>query len=231
MKRKYCLLFIILFLSNGSSPFAQEKKLDKLQKGAILVHTEKNKETGRRDAVGTMFVSAPVELIWNVITDYDNYSSSLSHIKESKLVKRNNNIAWVVLKFENFWPLPDIFCFSRIEEDPQNKRITFQMEQGNLSVFYGSFSIVPYSQEFVQIDYRLFTYGGWNIALGWRSSFNRSLVQDQLSSLRKYVQLEKLKVEGKPENVMPPTWRKAFFFWKKEKPKEEKRADSMPEKK
>ncbi len=190
----------------------------KLERGEILLHYEKSPKGGIREVVGEIIFNAPVDLVWEVITDYHHYVDFVPGLEESRLVRREGPQAWQYLKYPNIWPFPDFECTLLILEEREEGKISFQMLSGDLESFYGSWKIEKYrgGADETMATYRLHKDFG-NLAPDFTKEWsNRSTVYDELRAFRERIGFEKLKNAGEPEEVMKPSWRKALFWWERD---------------
>jgi len=210
----------------------QAKEMARLEKGSILVHSEKDPQTKDNVAVGQVIFSAPLETAWQVITDYESYPKFLFDIHELKVEKREGNRVWVRLKLRNIWPLPDYDLELAMEESKEGRTIRFTETEGDFTSYYGSWKLTSLGPGKTLAEYRLFSYVGW-----WWFPFvsstlgNNSIVSGRLDDFRKQIRDLQIEKSLEPGKVIKPLWRKSIFKGKDKSPEPAPKAGAEDQKK
>jgi len=229
---KRLITFFLIFSSGFSyEAFAQQesKERARLEKGAILVHSEKDPGTGDQMAVGRVIFQAPLDTSWQVITDYLSYPKFLSDLRELKVEKKEGNQTWVRVKLKNVWPFPDYNLLLSFEESKESGAIKFQMKQGDFAKYYGSWKLIGLDQSRTLAEYRLFQYiGWWWFPMIPKTLTNNSIVSGQLNDFRKYIRDIQIENSLEPDKVIKPFWRKSIFKDRKETESKTNNKDSTP---
>lgn len=90
MKKILSILIIILLFSLNWS-FSKSQK-ERLEKGEIIVERiKKGDEEGVRV---TAIIDAPLDVVWEVATDYENFEEFMPNIEEYKILHREKNIVY-----------------------------------------------------------------------------------------------------------------------------------------
>ncbi len=200
----------------------------RLEKGTILVHSEKDPQTKDLVAVGRVIFTAPLETAWQVLTDYNSYPKFLSDVRELKVEKRDGNQAWVRLKLKNVWPLPDYDLLLLSEEAKEPGAIKFSEKEGDFTKYYGSWKLTSLGPGRTLAEYRLFQYVGW-----WWFPFvpstltNNSIVSGRLEDFRNHIRDIQIENSLEPGKVIKPIWRKSIFKGKA-KQKADKKTEPQP---
>jgi len=231
--KKYLAGLLILFatLAWSQSPSKPDKEKLKLEKGAILVKSEKDSTTNDHISVGKALVRAPIELIWQVLTDYSAYPQVFSQIKTAEIVKKEKNKIQLKLVFKNIFWFSDFTSLVEYVDKGKNE-LEFHQIQGDFKKLYGRWKLSCLEPTKILVEYRFYRYVDW----WWlpfipTSTINNSIVYDQLSSLRKQVQKLQLKNGSSPEEVIPPKWRKSSYKEIEKKRSEKKKKKKSTQKK
>ncbi len=190
----------------------QDPDLARLEKGTILVHSEKDPASGDRVGVGKVIFQAPLETAWAVITDYVSYPKFVSDVRELKVEKKEGNQRWVRMKLKNVWPFPDYNLLLAIDESRESGSIRFQLKEGDFTRYYGSWKLSRLDQSRTMAEYRLFQYvGWWWFPLVPNALTNNSLVSSHLNNFQKRISDVQIENSLAPEKVIKPFWRKSNF--------------------
>jgi ribosome-associated toxin RatA of RatAB toxin-antitoxin module len=225
---KRAIIFSLIFFSVlGANAFAQlnQKDMERLEKGAILVHSEKDATSGDQIAVGRVIFPAPIETVWQVITDYASYPKFLSDVRDVRIEKKEANQTMLRLKLKNLWPFPDYDLLIQIDESREAGAVKFQMKEGDFARYYGSWKLIPLkagnNQDRTLAEYRFFQYiGWWWFPMIPKTLTNNSLVSNRLDDFRKRIRDIQIENSLEPEKVIQPFWKKSIFQDRKKQEQE-----------
>ncbi len=148
----FCLAAIALILSIAFTPVATAKLFDSpvdklplqervtLRKGEVILNGEKGNYTGR------VLIAASTDVVWQVLTDYNNFYRFLPDVAESKLLETKGNRK----VFEQVNQVKTLIFSTKAririavnESYPQ--QIAFQLVNGDLESLTGLWLIEPVS--------------------------------------------------------------------------------------
>ncbi|UZJ37014.1 SRPBCC family protein [Prosthecochloris sp. SCSIO W1103] len=125
---------------NSSMP---ENDRQKLLKGEAIIKTL-FLDDGIIDTSGSIFVAAPPETVWSVLTDYDHLSESIPKVVESKVIEEKSDEKILeqtgksgILFFEK-----SVHIVLRVKEIfPRS--LTFNIIEGDFKIYRGQWKFEP----------------------------------------------------------------------------------------
>ncbi|MFM2306927.1 MAG: hypothetical protein RLZZ367_1596 [Bacteroidota bacterium] len=112
------LTILLAFISLASFKRPQQNNdwVYEREKKGIKVFTRKGKWGALRDSRAVMVVSGSPQTIYNLLTDFNNYSSWYPRCSKSRVLARlNENEVIVQLHFNAPWPVKDRDCILRVK--------------------------------------------------------------------------------------------------------------------
>jgi len=230
--KKLLLIFSVALAFFTATPAVlgqvNPKDMVKLQKGEVLVTTEKDAASGDHQTIGKAIFQAQTDVVWKVLTNYEAYPQFLSDVKEASVQKRDGNKVWIQFKFHNVFPFADFKCLMVAEESQAEGVLRLKMEQGDFDKYYASWKFTVLDPAKILAEYKMYRYVGW-----WWFPFvpntlsNESMVSDNLTAFRKQVKFVQMQNSSQPEQVIKPIWRKSMFK-DKDKSKDHAKPDKEP---
>lgn len=216
-------ILCLTLLAGGVWPaqvLGQESEDDKLKRGDILISFRPSPSSNLSEVTGVILFKAPLELVWKVVTDYNNYDRFLPDIRSSRVERKEGEVVWQRVEVRSLWPFSDDGYLLQITHRPTAGEIEWRMVEGSLQNLYGRWKLEPFVQNanLTKASYTLLQdSGGWLSDLT-QNFFTRSLVLERLDAFNAEIRLEKARQEGRPEQVIRPNWRKAIFWWEELEP-------------
>jgi uncharacterized membrane protein len=126
------------------TPSAFATSLTELEKGQIDIRVIETQNPNYLQAQGIF--DAPVEKVWQTLTDFKNYPRYYQNLTQSEIRSRRGNQAKVYVKFDFPFPVNQIWVLNEYTLDQKNKRLSWKMLDGNLknSDGIGSWSLKAY---------------------------------------------------------------------------------------
>lgn len=170
------LIIMTSFLSSQPQEILQmdEKTIKKLKTGKIIAHITQlpNSNTYRCQAMGIVY--APVEKVWDIITDYNHFKEFMPNISEAfiirpdalstlesnevkdwkifekylkkfKLEQIDNETVYFYNRFNLPWPLKDRYYILKMSLSPENHSFYWTLFIGNTKINDGSWELMPFS--------------------------------------------------------------------------------------
>jgi len=144
----------------------EEDTMEKLLKQGTLVIVRQKEDTTLENVTAGQLVEAPVEVIWGVITDYENYPEIMPQTEGMEIVDHydDNNLLAEQTIGVKIWRLPTVDIKYKLAQhmEPMT-RVRFWHVEGELEGTYGGWDLVPAGDR-TMIFYTLHS----NLtALGW----------------------------------------------------------------
>lgn len=198
----------------------QESEDDKLKRGDILISFRPSPFSDLSEVTGVILFNAPLALVWKVLTNYDDYARFLPDISQSKLERKEGDVAWQRVEVHNLWLLPDFHYLLKITHRPEAGEIEWQMVEGSLKSLYGRWKLESFAgnPNQTKATYTLLQDPGGFLLDLTQNFATRSLVLERLDAFHAEIQFEKTRQEGQPDRVIRPNWRKAIFWWEELQP-------------
>ncbi len=88
--------------------------------------------------------NAPVDKVWNALTDFQNYPRYFKDVEQAKIRAQGGDKANVYVKFD--LPVGDLWVINEYQMNKANRRLSWKMIDGNLkgSDGSGSWTLTPY---------------------------------------------------------------------------------------
>ena len=111
-----------------------------LELGGLVIRSETEGQRGRATALGV--VQAPVEAVWDAVTDYDGYVEFMPQVVESRVDRVEDGAVTVtnVLKIL----VKRIRYTIRLELDRARHRVEWRQLEGDLKANEGSWALEPF---------------------------------------------------------------------------------------
>lgn len=154
-KKSFTALLASLTFALSLSPAAHAaKSMQALEKGELDIELV----DAAQDYIQAkgIFDAAP-EKVWQVLTDFKNYSRYYESVVQSEVRSQKGNNTNVYVKFDFPFPVGDIWVLNQYTLDKGAKRLSWKMLEGNLknSDGAGSWSLAPYKGGRTLATYRL----------------------------------------------------------------------------
>lgn len=125
-------------LAAALTPAEQEN----LRNGQVVVSGEAGEYIAR------VLVNAPQSLVWEVLTDYENFDQFLPNVSASEVVETDDNRTVVEQTNHTHILLADIESTIQTENVEQGQqRVDFTMTKGDLEEFRGYWQIAPVASD------------------------------------------------------------------------------------
>ncbi len=112
----------------------------RLERGDVI--TSLTDVNGHKRAQALALISAPVDAVWEAITDYDEYKNFMPHTKESKVLSRKKNE--VLFHTELEFPIKEIWYDILLTLDKKNHHVDWVMKEGSIRSNEGSWDLKKY---------------------------------------------------------------------------------------
>jgi ribosome-associated toxin RatA of RatAB toxin-antitoxin module len=114
---KIMLIFLaFISLASFKKPQQNNEWVYEQEKKGIKVFTKKGKWGNLRDSKAVMLVNGTPQQIYELLTDFNNYSSWYPRCSKSRILARlNENEMIVQLHFNAPWPVKDRDCILRVK--------------------------------------------------------------------------------------------------------------------
>ncbi len=203
-------LMVLLIFTTANAHALWPTEDERLERGEIIVISRESQESNFSEVRGSvLFRNTPSELVWQLLTSYEDYADFFSDINECRKIKSEPPLSWVEIERNNLFPFPNHKYTLKFVEELKSGKIEWQIEQGNLKNYYGSWVVLPYgkNKEHTKVILvMLHDTGSFLFFLPEELLINRSMVYDRLSRLRNRINFEKMKNESEPENLLLPRW-------------------------
>lgn len=110
---------------------------DRLQRGRVVVQGQGSPLTAQ------ILIQAPVETVWQVITDYRNFDQFLPTVKSSRIVQRSGNrtrMEQIDQRTVMVFPIQSRVCTDNWEE-AESGQIKYQLVEGDLKAMSGYWQV------------------------------------------------------------------------------------------
>ncbi len=218
-----CVLLAPVSESRGQLWPSEDQRLSR---GEVILSYKEAPDSSVHAVEGRILLDAPPDLVWSVITDYSSFPSIYPDISNAELLSRDGNIVRVKIKIKNIFLFPNLDYAMLVSEDPEDRSLKWDMQEGNLELLYGACSIQPFQDDHsrTKLVYTMARDPGWFLTPSFSTDLsNRSVVIQRLLGLRKEVRERKRELEENGEDSgIKAKWRKALFWWEKEEPSREK---------
>lgn len=110
------IFFAFISLASFKKPQQNNEWVYEQEKKGIKVFTKKGKWGNLRDSKAVMLVNGTPQQIYELLTDFNNYSSWYPRCSKSRILARlNENEMIVQLHFNAPWPVKDRDCILRVK--------------------------------------------------------------------------------------------------------------------
>ncbi len=190
-----------------------EQQETKLAAGEILTSSTTDPLTKSNLGIVTGVIDAPVEKVWAVMSDYDNFQKFMPFMKETKVSNSEGTVADMKVTWNNVnipvSALPisiQYWSLIRIRTYPRTYYAEFQQLEGELKRVEGTFLLEPFPKaggEKSRIVISMIFQIGDILDLGARGFFEQ-LLPYFISNLRSHIRTLDLNlVEVKPWATIP----------------------------
>lgn|GEM_PF-3794786 len=226
-------LFVLLLLSslNTHSQVWKSDK-DRLLEGDVLITFKEVPDTLVNEVQAKIYFDAPPQMVWEVLTDYADYSKLFKDITSCNVISKQDGKAKLEIMINNLWPYPNFNYKMNVVEDGQNYKISWKMEEGNLRMLFGSASLekFPEDKDTTCLTYSMVRDPGWISPFVSPTLSNRAVVVERVMALRQKIREKKAELEGE-EKEIKPKWEKALFWWQKDEDNDKEKQKPSKDKK
>jgi len=183
-------IIAIFLIAATAPPNLTPEETAKLDRGEIIVKFKEKPEGINLRLVEAMgIIDAPRERAWNVIGDYANYKEFMPQVQESEIRKKEGNTVWQYQKLSIPWPFPGngTWYVIKLDHDPANFFVKWNMVEGNIKVNYGSWQLYPYGPggKKTLAIYSLVVDTGFNVPAAAIEFANKQTVPMIIKAVRK----------------------------------------------
>jgi|APLak6261663012_1056037.scaffolds.fasta_scaffold02601_3 coenzyme Q-binding protein COQ10 len=184
MKRQIIYFFTTLILLNNQSAFS-ESISQKLNNGEIVI--EDNVKSSKSGSVKMSFiVDAPPEKVWDLLINYDRWTSFMPDLEKIIIKENKPNYAIVYVKAKA--PLGiDISYTLRRLYNKKDYLITWTMLEGKAKEVEGSWQIFPINQNKTKLIYTNFVDLGFMVSPKIISMLTKSKLPNLANGLKNYL--------------------------------------------
>lgn len=130
---------------------------EKLATGDTLLSFAPVEGTDLKHAQVFGVVDAPIDRVWKVVTDYDNYDDFMTLVEESRVKWTRGNVA----KFEMIFgltgvPQPRYNITVAMVHYPEKYRIEWVYIEGDIVDTFGSWTLKPFGDNRTEVIYSMF---------------------------------------------------------------------------
>jgi carbon monoxide dehydrogenase subunit G len=202
MVKKISLILFLYFFSfsaladPGSELSPQD--LEKLKKGDVVIKTG-YRAPGVPEEMGSQIaaivqVKAPLERVWNILSDWKNYERIIPNVQEVKLIEEEENR--FLLYFNLSFSVKSIEYYLNYYFFKDKNLVTFQLDKNKKNDFkrfhgYFKFDPVPDNPERVQVVYSVDVELGKYFPEFIKSYFAKKDMPKVIANLKKWVELKK----------------------------------------
>jgi len=225
------LLFAFLCVlpgSGSSQPWLNDA--DRLLRGDVIISFTESPEQSVDEVQGEILYDADLALVWEVITDYEQWASIFPDLATSEVIKIDGDLVKVAFTINNLWPSPDFNYKVVFTEEKTKALLSYKMEEGNLKTLFGSIQLKAFEDDpnKTRVIYKMTRDTGWFIPFYSPDLANRSIVIERLLSIRREIRERKEKDQDEENDTeIKPKWRKALFWWEKDEDKKEEGPDGQ----
>lgn len=198
-----CTYFAVLsVLIWGSTVFAEEslsgEEYEKLRQGEVLIKTD-FRAPGVPDDIGSqiaaiVYMQAPIEHIWNVLSNWKNYEKIIPNVKEVKLIEKEENR--LLLYFNLYLSMKNIRYYLNYYFYKDKNLVTFQLDRNrknDFRRFHGYFKfdpVDPKEPHLMQVIYSVDVELGAYFPEFIKNYFAKKDMPKVVKNLRKWVELK-----------------------------------------
>jgi ribosome-associated toxin RatA of RatAB toxin-antitoxin module len=147
MIRCLIIFFSILIFSNSWAEGNKEKSIDQ---GEIITTIIRNGE--QREVRAELVIDAPVQLVWDMINDYEHQTEYMPQVIESSVIKNEADKKWVKIKIKILFFKIGITTVNTFGE--KKYYYHWDLVEGPFDVNSGSWFLEPYKENRTKVNYR-----------------------------------------------------------------------------
>lgn len=132
----------------------------KLERGHVETESLEGPE-GRKDARARALIAAPVEKVFEVVTDYANYKHFMPYTTVSEVKRREGDQVWFYTELK--FPLKTIRYEIKCRLDRASWTASWTLVEGNLKSNEGSWKLEPYGPDETYAIYTVYIDPGFPI--------------------------------------------------------------------
>jgi polyketide cyclase/dehydrase/lipid transport protein len=221
MKKKITFIILLMIASCCISSIAEAQLFptdeQKLKRGEVIVSFKEVPDASYSIVQGEIVFDAPLDLVWEVLTDYYVYEKIFPDIDGVEVLEIKGNSSRVKIMVRNLWPLPPTEYVLVFKEDKKNLAINWIMEGKNPGHQSGSGILKFFGEETNQIKctYSMSYTPGFFLTRLSRDLESRSLIIERLVALRAEIRHRKKLLEKNGDTSVQPNWKKVIFWWEK----------------
>jgi len=170
---------------------------------AVYTRSVSGSEVKEVKAIGT--IDAPPARVWRAIGDYENYKHFMPYTKESRIVRKEENVVYFYSFLEFFWPIGSRAYTLKITHDATQAREGVYRSSWDLAkkhvvkpkeaavttpVNKGNWHLAPVAGK-TRATYYLFTDPGGKIPIALVNRANTRTVPDIIRAVRKRVKAKR----------------------------------------
>ena len=114
-----------------------------IERGKLVVRLRSSKTSNLKDVLIAGRIDAPLQVVWNIITDYPDYPKLWPRILKSETLDQHGLTLEHKTVLDYPWPLPHAWVISQVEQSPDERSVHWHRIAGSLKKFDGSWHLSP----------------------------------------------------------------------------------------
>lgn len=104
--------------------------MEKLRKGQVLTKLEKSNASKYDVATSRGVIDAPIQKVFAVLTDFENYEKFIPRVQESKILRSEGHVIYYKSHLNMPWPISDVFYECKATLYPEKNYYDFELVPG-----------------------------------------------------------------------------------------------------
>ncbi|MCB0308106.1 MAG: hypothetical protein KDD48_01940 [Bdellovibrionales bacterium] len=179
-------LLLLLFSSCCLSSTLSINEIKRLDKGEVITTLEKIPGTKYDKATSIGTVDASPQKVYDILIDFESYESFIPKVKESSVLKKEDQVVYYKSHVNMPWPISDIFYNCKATLHPENYSIDFELVPGTgigVKSFEGSWHFEAYKSnpKITLARYILHyepetNYPAWAVRIGSKATIGKNII-------------------------------------------------------
>jgi ribosome-associated toxin RatA of RatAB toxin-antitoxin module len=161
-----------------------ERVRSRLERGEIVIDTVPG-TNGREENRARALIAAPIERVWDAITDYDRYKEFMPFTRESTVRRREGDT--VLFYTELAVPLKKVWYEIELKLDRPNWSTRWRLEDGSIEANEGSWQLERYGEGETAAQYTLYVEIGVPLPAFLVNRFTKGSLSSLLQAVRERV--------------------------------------------